>query len=474
MIVETGSGKLEGSYNDGMNIFKGIPYAKAKRFQKAEEYHWKGIFLAKDYGNCSLQIADDKIIGTEDCLNLNILTPSMEGKLPVFVEIHGGAFQFGSNQGMLKSLSTKKKAFVHVAINYRLGALGFLYLGTQLGEAYKDTGNLGILDQIMALQWIKNNIHYFGGNPEDVTLFGNSAGAKSIGALMISPLSKHLFQQVILSSGAIQAIRTLGTAEALTKLFLDKTGITDAKELITMDVDLILKAQNDWCSQAASTCFFGPVEDGVVIPHQWEEEICSDRGWKGRAIIGSNLHECIWLKEDKELTVHIEDIIKDLFGNYAEFARSACKNLEEGRNLTESEIKDIWVKVVSDYMYRSHAKRLTDILAERGQKVWSYSFEYAPASHAQDIIILNGEFEQEHKEMTPKVEETIRNIRETLEELYCQFIVHHDPNGGKVPLWIDASRTGANCLILDEKIMTRSLGEVDYLIDFPFSSTMLG
>ena len=170
MIINTYSGKVNGSYCEGMYEFKGIPYAKAKRFQKAEEYCWEGIYEANEYGHSALQTSDSNITGDEDCLNLNIITPNTEESLPVLVEIHGGAFQGGSNQCMLRSLSSKKKTFVHVAINYRLGVLGFLYLGNQCGKAYPNTGNLGVLDQIVALQWIKKNISYFGGDPEQIKI----------------------------------------------------------------------------------------------------------------------------------------------------------------------------------------------------------------------------------------------------------------------------------------------------------------
>jgi len=303
-------------------------------------------------------------------------------------------------------------------------------------------------------------------------LFGNSAGAKSVGALMVSPYSKHLFHQVILSSGALQAIRTIDTAERLTRDFLKQLPMKDITEILDIDVTILLKAQDDWCNKSESTCFFGPVDDGEVIRHNWQAEVRSESGWKGRAIIGSNRHECVGLKERESFMEDVKDIIRDLFGDYAFHAETTYNQLGTKNELSHDEKKDLWVKIISDYMYRTHSKRLVDILTNRNQIVWMYSFEFAPADHALDIRILNGDYEKEHMDMTLLEREEIAKIREVMEEFYCQFIVGKDPNGGVVPLWNCYAKLASNTLIIDGDLQVLLPQYGEYLQDFPFTSIL--
>lgn len=467
MDIQTKSGTVRGNKTDDFYQFFGIPYAKSERFQEPKEYFWSGVFDATKYGECSLQDNEGEAVGEEDCLNLNILTPSVNGKLPVLVEIHGGAFQTGNNQNMMNNLIEKRKNFVYVSINYRLGILGFLYLGMGLGKEYKHTGNLGILDQIQALKWIKENISAFGGDSEQITLMGNSAGAKSIGVLMLSPYSNKLFHQAILSSGGVQAIRSMDTAERITKRLLNKAGIDDVKILLKASSKEIVEMQRIICGDEASTCFFGPVIDGNVIPNNWKEEICGDNGWHGSAIIGSNLNECIWLKENGNLLSEINNILNSLFGTNNEYAKEAWKSLVNTNKTDEEKKKDYWVRVVSDFMYRTHANRLAKILREKGERVWEYSFEYQQASHALDMNILSGDFERNHVNFAKEERKELEQLRQVMEDFYIQFITCGNPNGYSVPKWDCNTKEKQYKLILDRKCTMRELLIDDCLNQFP-------
>lgn len=467
MDIQTKSGTVRGNKTDGCYQFFGIPYAKSERFQDPKEYFWSGILDATKYGESSLQDSEGEVIGGENCLNLNILTPNVKGKLPVLIEIHGGAFQTGNNQNMMNNLIKKRNNFVYVSINYRLGILGFLYLGMSLGKEYKYTGNLGILDQMQALKWIKENISAFGGDSEQITLMGNSAGAKSIGALMLSHYSNKLFHQVILSSGGVQAIRSIETAEIITKRLLNKAGIDDVKILLKANNKEIIEMQKVMCSNEASTCFFGPVVDGNVIPDNWKEDICGSNGWHGRAVIGSNLNECVWLKENHNLLSEIDNILNSLFGINDKYAKEAWKYLVSTNQTDDEKKKDYWVKVVSDFMYRTHANRLAEILREKGERVWEYSFEYLPASHALDIDILSGDFERKHTEFVREERKELEQLRKVMEDFYIQFITSGNPNGYSVPKWNCNTKEKQYKLILDRQCTMREVLTDDCLNQFP-------
>ncbi|MDF2803041.1 MAG: carboxylesterase/lipase family protein [Anaerocolumna sp.] len=464
MIVNTCCGAVKGFNNREIHEFRGIPYAKAKRFGKPYTFQWSGILETYNYGDVALQINEGKIIGSEDCLNLNIITPDLTGNLPVMVEIHGGAFQMGSNQGMIDGVTRKYKDYVHVAINYRLGVMGFLSL--------ENLTNLGVLDQIAALEWIRKNIAFFGGDPEQITLFGNSAGAKSIGALMVSPYSRHLFNQVILSSGAIQGIRTNETAVVLRDSYLEHLSLSSINELFHCDVSILLEAQKEWCQDKESTCFFGPVIDGDIIPVNWEEELSKGNGFRGRAIIGSNERECLGLSGKDNFLNKIHEIAFELFGNYSKYAIDTFHK-EVTQEDSKEVLEDKWVQIFSDYMYRTHSLRLARILSGLQQKVWFYNFTYKPADHALDIRILNGDYEKEQGNLSEDKVRDIIKIRETLEEIYHNFIVNKDPNASTIPFWEEYKLSNPKSLVIGKDVELKEQIPTEYYTNFPNTSISL-
>ena len=184
----------------------------------------------------------------EDCLSLNITTPGLDGSRPVLVWIHGGAFVGGS--GSVPWYDGESFArngdVVVVSINYRLGALGFLHVGHLLGEAYADSGSAGIADQITALEWVRDNIAAFGGDPNRVTVFGESAGGMSVGSLLGSPHAKGLFTTAIAQSGAAHNASTTERAAEVTALVLAQLGLSEAGAdgLLSIGVDELMAAQN--------------------------------------------------------------------------------------------------------------------------------------------------------------------------------------------------------------------------------------
>ncbi|XP_046835897.1 juvenile hormone esterase-like [Vespa crabro] len=213
-VLSLKQGKIQGvikynvcSNNDNYLAFQGIPYAKPPigelRFQDPLPAEgWNGIRDGSKFGNISAQIdvLSSEIIGSDDCLYLNVYKPKrieMSIKLPVMVWIHGGGFYLGSgNDDMYSPDYIIRKDIILVTINYRLGVLGFLNLEDEVAP-----GNQGLKDQVMALRWVRDNIEVFGGDPQNVTIFGGSAGAASVHYLTISPLAEGLFHKAIAQSG---------------------------------------------------------------------------------------------------------------------------------------------------------------------------------------------------------------------------------------------------------------------------------
>ncbi len=283
-IVEIAQGRLKGFSKDGVLRFNGIPYAKPPvgplRWRPAEPPEpWIGTREAARFGNIAPQIqgAAERLIGatpgdqSEDCLYLNIWTPGCDAAArPVMVWIHGGAFvngagSLGTYNG--KYLATRGHVVV-VTINYRLGALGFLNLRDVTDGKIEASGTEGLSDQIMALRWVKANIAAFGGDADNVTVFGESAGAMSVGALLAAPSARGLFHKAILQSGAAHIGHTRERSAKVARLFLEILGVDDAEKLIALPHETILRAQGEILDMPRDTggLPFGPTVNGALLP----------------------------------------------------------------------------------------------------------------------------------------------------------------------------------------------------------------
>src|ERR1700719_4861160 len=217
--VSTRSGKLEGDDQGGLLVFKGIPFAAppvgARRWLPPEKpASWTGVRDARRFGAVAHQnrmmlsaLTAMVIDGeqSEDCLTLNVWTPALDGKRrPVMVWIHGGGFTIGASSQALYDGSNlaRRGDVVLVTVNYRLGPLGFLRLADVTGGKIPASGSEGMLDQVAALEWVRDNIAEFGGDPGNVTIFGESAGGMSVGTLLATPAARRLRHKAIPQSGA--------------------------------------------------------------------------------------------------------------------------------------------------------------------------------------------------------------------------------------------------------------------------------
>lgn len=219
-VLETTSGKLKGCFYDGTYIFKGVPYAYADRFQMPVPSEWTGVKDATSYGYVCPLMTQDKPTAEllvphrywpmdEHCQNLNIWTTALdrEAKKPVIVWFHGGGYAAGSSIEQVaydgRNMCVEGDAVV-VSVNHRLNILGYLDL-SPFGQKYENSGNAGHADMVAALQWIHNNIALFGGNPENVTIFGQSGGGMKVADLMQIPAADGLFHKELIMSGVSDA-----------------------------------------------------------------------------------------------------------------------------------------------------------------------------------------------------------------------------------------------------------------------------
>ena len=296
-VVETASGKVQGVTADGVHVFKGIPYGAStsgpNRFRPARKPEpWTGVRDAIAYAGRSPQAAAapqrpelanvwgpvDTLPVSEDCLTLHVWTPGCDGaRRAVMVWLHGGAFSYGSaNSPRYDSTNlARRNDVVVVAVNHRLNIFGHLDLSQIGGERFAQSGNLGVLDLVEALKWVREHAARFGGDPGNVTIFGQSGGGGKVSALLAMPDARGLFHKAIVQSGSsvrfAERERTVGLAEAVLKQFgLDKDRIA---ELQAVPIDRMLQAVETAQRGLPRPRYplldrynFGPVIDGTVLP----------------------------------------------------------------------------------------------------------------------------------------------------------------------------------------------------------------
>lgn len=307
-VVKTTSGSISGSIDDGIYTFKGIPYAKAERFMPPQEPDaWEGILECNEFGPVARQIVPwypDSVQDEKKLFSVNVWTQGIsDGKnRPVMLWLHGGGFHVGaSNDPMTYGKAMAKKGdVVFVSVNHRLNILGFLDLSA-CGSEYAQSANVGMLDIVKALEWIQKNIEAFGGNPDDVTILGESGGGGKVGTLMCMPAARGLFHKAIIQSGTLLNVMTKEKSQALGLAVLDTLGLTpgEVAKLDTLPYLDLVKAGNDAMAKISGprkpgspTMFgFSPSADGVVLLQQPFSPGFADISKEIPLMIGSTLNE---------------------------------------------------------------------------------------------------------------------------------------------------------------------------------------
>jgi len=275
-LAKVRSGRLRGRYVQGVHSFRGVPYGAdtaTRRFEPAlQELPWRGVRDALAYGPAAPQGSKDDGPGSEDCLYLNVWTPALrDGKpRPILFYIHGGAYNNGSGSDPQYDGSAlcRRGDVVVVSVNHRLNVFGYLYLA-QLGDArFADSGNVGQLDLVQALHWVREHAAEFGGDAGNITVFGQSGGGAKIATLMAMPAARGLFQRAWTMSG--QQVTAAGPRAATqrARIAMDAVGARDVDALLALPADALLAATRarDPSRVESTSLYFGPVVDGGSLP----------------------------------------------------------------------------------------------------------------------------------------------------------------------------------------------------------------
>jgi para-nitrobenzyl esterase len=470
--VHTQAGLVQGMTEDGITVYKGIPFAATPvgdlRWRAPEApVAWTGVRNADKFAPACMQVAVvnadlgmESVATNEDCLYLNVWTPakSPREKLAVMVWIYGGGFTIGGTQmSLYDGKNFAKKGVVLVSIAYRLGAFGFLAHPELTREQGGHSGNYGLLDQIAGLQWVKHNIAAFGGDPNRVTIFGESAGGIAVSMLSASPLAKGLFRGAISESGGNfgpehqtgkeggENMDSLATAEKNGAAFLAKLGassIADARKLPAQDI-----LKNSPPGLGGSW----PIFDGYVLLGDQYKLYEAKRYNDTPVLIGTNSDEGALFVATAKAAAY-QKTIRDGYGEYADKILAAYPGNTDAEALRSS--RDMFRDATFAWPTWTWAR----LQSKTGKgKVYVYYFSHRPnypsvpafkhwgAAHAGEIAYVFGNF-------TPGMPATPsdRTVSDEVSSYWVNFAKSGDPNGSGLPHWPNFTNASAQVMNLDD------------------------
>ena len=457
--VLTASGRLVGTFEDGLFVFRGIPYAAAPigalRWMPPQPVKaWPRMRAADRFREISpqnlLRIAAiprqefPEEPQSEDCLFLNVWTPATDNeRRPVMVWIHGGAFTNGSGSSAMHPGATlaKRGSIVMVTINYRLGPLGFLNLDKVTGGKIPATGNEGLLDQVAALQWVHDNIKAFGGDPDNVTVFGESAGAMSVGCLLAMPQAKGLFKKAILQSGS-NTCRSVSEASEVAEKFLDAVGVSskDAEALRAVPVAKLLEALPKLMQMGVRGASMQPVADGKVLPQKPLDAVKAGSAKGVTVLAGGNLNEgTLFGAADPDMGKLTDAKLLERVG-YMVPKEKAAGLIENYRKALATRggtpmPGDVLMAIQGDKMFRVPNIKLVELQRDLGLPSFNYVFDWRcavpnlGACHALDVgFVFGSTYKGFHGEGA-----AVERLAVQMQDAWIAFAKKGDPSTSALP-----------------------------------------
>lgn len=469
-IVKTTHGSISGTFEDGVFGFKGIPYAKADRFMPPQAPDaWEGVREQTKFGPIAMQInswSPESAMDEQKLFTVNVWTQGLKDgkKRPVMFWLHGGGFSVGASDDPItdgKALAQKGDV-VLVSVNHRLNILGFLDLSA-FGERYADSANVGMLDVVAALEWVNKNIGHFGGDPGNVTIFGESGGGGKVGTLMSMPAAKGLFHKAIIQSGTLVNVMTKEKSKAVGKALVDTLGLTkeNMHQLHSLPYKQLVEAGNKALEKTVglrtpgtTTMFgFGPVPDGTHLLQQPFTPAFASISNQVPLLIGTTFNELVRTAyAETNLTldqarVRLEKIYGDKTDTYIQLFAKAYPDYSPQDLLS------------IDTLFRPNTITVSDArAANTDAPVYSYLLTWkSPVEngskgsfHGLDIPLVFKNIEL-GKHWTGTSDEAYA-LADTMSSAWINFARTGNPNHGALPAWKPYSSENGAVMMFDKEL----------------------
>jgi para-nitrobenzyl esterase len=498
-IVQTESGKIAGYIDNNVFNFKGIPYAQAERFMPPTKVTpWKGVRSTRSYGSvCPINVASTVLNDemefvqqhnfanmNENCLNLNVWTQGINDgkKRPVMVWLHGGGYTAGSSCELptYDGLNLSKSSdVVVVSVNHRLNVLGFLDL-SGVSDKYKYSANAGMLDLVAALEWVKTNIANFGGDPGNVTIFGQSGGGGKVCTLMQMPKAKGLFQKAISQSGAAGALKEKSTTSLVGFAILEELGFkpNQVDSLKNVPFTRLLEAGNNAVKKVAAKLGpagglmgmlgWAPSMDGDVIPFQVGTPEAEAISKDIPLMIGTNKNEFAALMgnslKPNATEADVKEALQKQYGDKTDAYISAYKSAFPN-DAKPSEMMSI------DLMFRPMSLNFANqkSAVKDAAPVYMYLFTWQSpildgelkAVHCMEIAFVFNNIARNRQQSGDSKEAYA--LAEIMSKTWARFAATGDPNGKGLPEWPAYSADNGQTMFFDNSCAVRAHHDKDLL-----------
>ena len=474
-IVDTTCGKVHGYEYDDVIYFKGIPYARAERFCDPKAYTWDGVFEATAYGySCptieepaldySLDFARKQELKDEACQNLNIWTPALDNeKRPVLVWLHGGGMSFGSSSedGLCEGDNMCRFGrVVVVSLNHRLNLLGFCDL-SDFGEKFKNSGNQGIADMVFALKWIRDNIAKFGGDPDNVMLFGQSGGGMKVTALLQTPEADGLFHKGLIMSGVQGGAMCdcNGSGKKMGEILMEETGCSNIEELCKVPVKELLGAGKIVRKKlkflgynAGEMPFYSDYYLGDPLIHPFRSETAHIPLLVGSTFGEFNAPFSYGISKHRMTDKEMEDKIKETLGE--DLASKVIPLFKEA--YPERPLVDV---LSMDYMFRSYIRSYMKRRTELNDCTWEYIFNLdmpmlggVSPLHGNDLGFVFNTTDRAPALQEPGVTE---KVQKEVFDTVMAFAKTGNPNNGSIPAWEPSKPGDFKALVFGKETAVR-------------------
>ena len=444
-VVSTVSGNVSGIMQEGSMAYLGIPYAKVERCMPPLPVDkWEGVRACDHWGPQAMQqtwgrqLSEDEMSEKNSCV-LNVWTTDLKAKNPVMLWLHGGGFDSGTsawNPGM----KLAQKDVVVVSVNHRLNILGFLDLSA-VSPKYKESGNVGMLDVVQALEWVRDNITRFGGDPSNVTIFGESGGGGKVGTLMCMPKARGLFHKAIIMSGTILNVNNRDMTQQLGKAVLKELGISEK------DVDKIKDIPYQQLYDAGQRAMaasigtrkpgtpmmwgFGPTPDGETLLQQPFQPTFPEFSTNIPVLIGTTFNELQRLQYDQPLTMdQAREQLQKTFGDETDaYVKAFAKAYPD---YTPQDFVSI------DWLFRPKTLITADAMAGGGN-MYMYMFTWrSPVNkgsvHGHELKFCFNTLHHSPNELPQPTADDLK-LADTMSSVWAQFAHNGNPNIDGLPAW---------------------------------------